>query len=75
MPQHNTSVSNVSLEVHDNAKLKDFVIQSSLTRRLLIPLLSCWEGQAEGVDQGSERGKTRLNRCGMGMGDERQPGK
>jgi hypothetical protein len=32
------------------------------TRRIeLIPHLSCWENQVEGVDQGAERGEASLN--------------
>src|SRR5258708_6403301 len=38
------------------------------------PLLSCWERQAEGVDQGSERGEASLNAVGVREWHQREPG-
>jgi len=32
---------------------------------VLVPHLSCWERQAEGVDQGTERGEAGLDRLDM----------
>src|SRR5258708_26020601 len=40
----------------------------------IIPLLSCWERQAEGVDQGSERGEASLNAVGVREWHQREPG-
>src|SRR5260221_5714601 len=38
------------------------------------PLLSCWERQAEGVDQGSERGAASLKAVGVREWHQREPG-
>jgi hypothetical protein len=38
------------------------------------PLLSCWEGQAEGVDQAAERGETGLDRLRVWERGKVKPG-
>src|SRR5258708_26522086 len=38
------------------------------------PHLSCWERQAEGIDQGSERGEASLNAVGLRERHQREPG-
>jgi len=40
----------------------------------IIPHLSCWECQAEGVDQGAERGEAGLDRLDMRERDQVEPG-
>jgi hypothetical protein len=40
----------------------------------IIPLLSCWEHQAEGVDQGAEGGEADLDGLGVWERDQMEPG-
>jgi hypothetical protein len=49
----------------------DEVVQSGETH--MIPHLSCWENQTEGVDEGAEGGKTGLDRLHMRERHEVEP--
>src|SRR5262249_34684113 len=42
--------------------------------RCIIPLLSCWESQAEGIDERAQRGEAGLNRLDVREGGETEPG-
>jgi hypothetical protein len=46
----------------------------AITRMQYDPFLSCWEGQAEGVHQGAERGETGLDRLGVWGREQMEPG-